>query len=153
MVNKPPVLLSACITSIVRRAARYEAGRFLGAEFFTDDEIESFWNRVLLPDDPNDPDACFIWIGAWDKDGYGVVWSWRPDLRRRMQFRATAIALALDDRPLPEGKMALHSCHNPMCVRPSHLREGTALMNAADRRVRIQRDKEVAAQQRKGSGA
>ena len=35
--------------------------------------------------------------------------------------------------PVPAGKMVLHRCDNPICVRPDHLFLGDAASNAADR--------------------
>lgn len=38
--------------------------------------------------------------------------------------------------PIPEGMLVLHSCDNPRCVNPVHLRVGTVSDNASDREQR-----------------
>ena len=43
-------------------------------------------------------------------------------------------------REIRPGMMALHKCDNPVCIRPSHLYEGTDLDNARDREQRTVRD-------------
>ena len=48
--------------------------------------------------------------------------------------KATHVALELDGRPRPSDDLiALHSCDNPPCVNPDHLRWGTHRDNASDR--------------------
>jgi len=42
------------------------------------------------------------------------------------------VAFTLTKGNIPEGLMLLHSCDNPPCVNPSHLRPGTALQNKRD---------------------
>lgn len=77
-----------------------------------------FWSKV----DKREADECWPWLGTVNHRGYGRL-SNKP---------ATHIALSLDGRPRPVGAMALHSCDNPPCCNPAHLRWGTAADNVAD---------------------
>lgn len=83
---------------------------------------EQFWSKVdKAPGHGLDGD-CWVWTGATTHRGYGRLW-------RRM---ATHIALEADGRPQPEGLFALHSCDNPPCCNPAHLRWGTHADNMQD---------------------
>lgn len=71
------------------------------------------------------PDECWPWLGPKDRSGYGHCW----DGERKLL--AHRVSLAIDGRDA--GKLdALHSCHNPLCVNPAHLRPGTEKENAKD---------------------
>jgi hypothetical protein len=97
------------------------------AERLTGRELKRYWKRV----DVSDGDGCWLWLGSRFPRGYGSY------CFRRKRIRATRIALLLDGRPMPkDGLRALHSCDNPACVNPKHLRWGTDLENAADRKLR-----------------
>lgn len=71
-------------------------------------------------------ERCVEFVGAKNRDGYGVLS--RAVNGSRLAHRA-ALAEALG-RPL-EG-IVLHSCDNPPCINPAHLREGTHADNIAD---------------------
>ena len=42
-------------------------------------------------------------------------------------------AYALENGPIPEGMVIDHKCHNPSCVRPTHLRLATQKQNMEHR--------------------
>ena len=79
---------------------------------------------------------CLVWTGTKDKDGYGVF-------RLNNRWQKAHRYFYPDD--IPKGFFVLHSCDNPSCVLPSHLRVGTAQDNMNDK---MQRGRHVAASPR-----
>lgn len=90
-------------------------------EWITQRDAHRFWAKVDRSGD------CWIWHGAVKDDGYGAF-EMHPKTWRAHRF---AYTMCVD--PIPRGKMVLHKCDNPLCVRPSHLYAGTAADNARDR--------------------
>jgi hypothetical protein len=87
------------------------------------DPITRFWDLV----DTSDPDGCWPWIAARDKDGYGLF-----TIQAGKQQVAHRFLLNLFDGPLTDDERALHHCDNPPCCRPDHLFKGTNADNMAD---------------------
>lgn len=86
-------------------------------------EEEHFWARV----DRRGPDECWPWRGGKIKMGYGVL---AFHGHHRM---ATHVAWSLaNGHPFPDGLLCLHSCDNPPCCNPAHLRPGDHKDNAGD---------------------
>ena len=73
-----------------------------------------------------DPGGCWLWTGALDRDGYGVI----ADGGRTLA--AHRVSYELHRRPLPPGSLVMHSCDTPSCVNPAHLSVGTKRTNALD---------------------
>ena len=85
---------------------------------------EIFWERVQK----NALSECWPWLGFRDKPGYG-----RLSYQGQM-ISAHRLAWQLHNSQLiPPGKCVLHSCDNPPCCNPAHLRVGTLEGNNADR--------------------
>jgi hypothetical protein len=70
--------------------------------------------------------TCWNWTGAVNPSGHAVI---KIDRRNRGAHR---VSYTIHIGDIPEDLMILHSCHNPKCVNPEHLRPGTAKDNAED---------------------
>jgi hypothetical protein len=73
---------------------------------------------------------CHYWTGQLCGAGYGMF----------QKQRAHRISYEMEKGPIPDigGKpaMLLHSCDNPLCVNPAHLRPGTQVENMMDAAIR-----------------
>jgi hypothetical protein len=81
-----------------------------------------FWKKVSFTS------GCWFWTGSVNNNGYGKAASGREGqwvLAHRKSWE-------YENGPIPEGKLVLHECDTPRCVRPSHLFLGTKLTNARD---------------------
>lgn len=91
------------------------------------DWTDRFWEKVAKTEDG---DQCWIWLATGDREGYGHF------KIRGYQYRAARVAYFLATGEQPSGKMVLHSCDNPRCVNPGHLRLGTASDNSLEMKNR-----------------
>ena len=72
---------------------------------------------------------CHVWTGHKDKDGYGrLVLQGKTWLAHRLSYfhRVGDIGTL----------QVLHSCDNPSCINPEHLRLGTVIDNMRDKQER-----------------
>lgn len=105
----------------------------------------SLTNRVMLKGSPIEkmrarlagvvptPNGCIEWPAARNGSGYGQVWD--ADAGKIVYVHRLAWE-AYSGRSIPPGQYILHSCDNPPCCNPHHLRPGSALENAADAKDR-----------------
>ena len=80
-----------------------------------------FWAKV------NKTDSCWLWTANTSPDGYGNF------VFRKKQWKAHRASYTMFVGEIDPGMFVLHSCDNPGCVRPKHLRQGTHQDNMNDR--------------------
>jgi len=80
---------------------------------------ERFWGKVAR----GDSDECWLWSGALNEHGYGLLW-----LNGR-QVRAHRYAYELLVGPIPKRLTLDHLCRNRSCVNPAHLDPATLREN------------------------
>lgn len=85
---------------------------------------ERFWSKV----NKNTVGGCWEWTANKNNKGYGrfSVDSYvGKQLAHRLSYEA-------EYGKIPKGGLVLHSCDNPACVNPLHLRIGSHKANVAD---------------------
>lgn len=93
----------------------------------------SMHERLLSNSTPADERGCWNWTGYRDAKGYG-----RASSDHSKEVLAHRISYIEFVGPIPEGLHILHSCDNPACINPAHLRPGTNDDNMLDR---LERDR------------
>lgn len=95
------------------------------AEFSaTTSDIKRFWKNV----DKGSGQGCWWWLGCAFSGGYGSTFIGK---RNRFAHRISFFihgGVTTADKP-----NVLHSCHNKLCVNPTHLRAGNDKENVSDR--------------------
>ena len=84
--------------------------------------VSRFWRLI----DQRDPAECWPWTGDTDK-GYGVFY-YQGRMRRAHEL---ALSFTTGEQRLPDLDTC-HSCDNPICCNPAHLRFDTRRSNVAD---------------------
>jgi hypothetical protein len=86
-----------------------------------------FWAKVdkagLPPAYRPDLGPCWLWTGAVNNWGYGVIWD-----GKRLRY-AHHLSYDLHGLTVPEGMELDHLCSVRTCVRPTHLEPTTHLEN------------------------
>jgi hypothetical protein len=83
------------------------------------------WERHVVK---GDPDVCWEWIGSRNLRGYGKILARDASDRPRLEC-AHRVAYELFVAAIPRGMEIDHTCHNPPCVNPAHLRVVTSKQN------------------------
>lgn len=92
------------------------------------DPVDNWWSKVAV----SDPDSCWEWTAGRDKDGYGKFAIGHGG-RKQTHTRAHRFAYETFVGPIPVGHVVMHTCDNPPCANPAHLKTGTALENNDDK--------------------
>lgn len=71
-------------------------------------------------------DGCWMFLGAWNNDGYG-----RFCVNGKL-CRAHGVSYELYVGHIPPGQLVLHKCDHPWCINPKHLFLGTDQDNTND---------------------
>ena len=125
-------MCQACYMKARRDAARAYSGQTdkrwpTGASvaFLLSVWTDDFQARFVTKVDRTAGGGCHLWTGTKNTLGYGMfAIGGKQVLAHRL-----AHALATGDATAP---VVMHTCDNPSCVNPSHLRRGTHMDNVAD---------------------
>jgi hypothetical protein len=101
-------------------------------------------DRFALQYERGADDECWNWKNSKSELGYGrFFFEGKSRIASRMAYIFAC-------GPIPDELCVLHSCDNPSCVNPSHLRLGTLAENTADilKRGRWQAPPKVSPQMR-----
>jgi hypothetical protein len=104
----------------IRLKARQAAKRYFITRIRMEDYIKQ---RTILDKET----GCLDWKCSKDKDGYGKAW------HKGKYWRAHRLSYTAFKGDIPEDKVVMHTCDNPSCCNPQHLRIGTHKDNMEDR--------------------
>jgi len=104
-----------------------------------------FWSKVnkLGPKQPHMSSRCWLWTGArTGKQGTNLLYG-HMNVGNRKYKKATHLAIFLrtGQWPAPKPNQVRHKCDVPLCVRWSHLAQGTAQDDANDKVARNRQQK------------
>lgn len=131
---KPPVRAPAAVVARYVAETRAECRRQLPAPPRAKDIPEllpSDRNRLARMIDRRGPEECWPWLGAKSGFGYG-----RFKIDGRL-FSPHRLIYADAHGPIENvqehhGSVVMHTCDNPACCNPAHLRLGRQVANVAD---------------------
>lgn len=78
---------------------------------------------------PEPNSGCLLWLGPYDRDGYGEV----TRMRKFGERKAHRFFWSEKHGEIPSNMVVMHTCDTPPCVNIDHLCLGTALQNNDDK--------------------
>ena len=82
--------------------------------------VDRFWAKVQKSE------GCWVWTAAALPRGYGrFFWRGKPRYAHRVSLEMSGVSV-------PDDRLVMHTCDNPRCVNPSHLRVATQTENMRD---------------------
>ena len=84
---------------------------------------EKFWQKV----NRTEANQCWEWQGGRHTQGYG-----RFMYQKRLYF-THRLAMILSGVEIPDGMVVMHTCDNPSCCNPAHLKVATQKDNMLDK--------------------
>lgn len=79
-----------------------------------------FWSKV----DIRGSDDCWPWLAYKDRAGYGTM-----KINGKPQYATHILFNIRTGDWVPKGRQINHTCNNPSCLNPIHLRLGSQLSN------------------------
>lgn len=105
--------------------------RDLTTDILTPSLLRRLWSRI--PTQLNQRE-CWEWEGGRTPLGYGRISVFDPASgRNRDEYTHRLVYMADTGNGIPAGMVVMHSCDNPPCCNPAHLRAGSQLDNVRDR--------------------
>lgn len=96
------------------------------SNFRASSSIDAMLSRTI-----ENENGCLIWQGSKNKSGYGYAAFGEPGPKRRPHLAHRIVCILVYGEPQP-GQFALHSCDQPSCINPHHLRWGSPKENVKD---------------------
>lgn len=131
MARTTPILKN-CQNCGIEFLAKWQAGRaqrhqlHCGKACYTLHQNRLEHRQALFWAQVEKTPTCWLWTGWKLNTGYGET-----SLRQR-KITVHRLSYIWAYGEIPKGKLIMHTCDTPLCVRPDHLRVGTDATNHAD---------------------